>query len=517
MTHGLDGPAPAGETAAMEVGDVVEGRFELRRRAAAGGMGVVFEAHDRLTHARVAVKSMLAERGSIERFAREARILAELRHPAIVSYLAHGTARDGTPWLAMEWLEGMDLATRLGRDGALTEGEALAVVRQIASALGAAHTRGIVHRDVKPANVFLVDGISHSVRMLDFGIALIGGAASALTRTGMVVGTPGYVSPEQARGADVDATTDVFALGCVLFECLTGRPAFVANSAMALLAKILFEDVPDVREVAPHVSGAVASLTARLLTKEVGQRPRNGADVVDLLRDLVASSPAPTQARPPRSFALSSHEQRVECVVAVGPPAQGNSAALAPEAVTETTVNAPLPAATVSAVETARSYGGRAEVLADGSLVIAFSRGENATDQAVRAAAMAEALKHAMPSGAIVLATGRSLASGHLPTGEVVDRAADMLQRAAKSTSAIVIDDLSAALLETRFEIARHAGDGIATLGARRDELGGGRTLLGKQTRCVGRDAELAALMAMWDQCTQEPTARVWFLKCFYL
>jgi serine/threonine protein kinase len=167
----------------------------------------------------------------------------------------------------MEWLSGEDLAVRLER-GSLTVSESITLAQRIAEALGSAHARGIVHRDLKPSNIFLVDGDVARAKILDFGIACFEGS-TRVTSSHTVVGTPGYMAPEQARSArDIDARADVFALGSVLFECLTGAPAFPGSHFMAVLAKILFEDAPRVRSVCPDVPAALDALVASMLTKD---------------------------------------------------------------------------------------------------------------------------------------------------------------------------------------------------------------------------------------------------------
>src|SRR5258708_6611713 len=172
-------------------------------------MGAVYRALDRMTGAPAAVKVLTGGTSLHDRFAQEARVLSELNHPSIVRYVAHGTTSHGELFLAMEWLEGEDLAQRLGRGG-LTRAQTLCGVRRVAEGLGVAHARGVVHRDVKPSNVLLPEGEPARAKLVDFGIARLeaSGVAPAsrpTTRTGMVLGTVGYMSPEQAIGAkDVD-------------------------------------------------------------------------------------------------------------------------------------------------------------------------------------------------------------------------------------------------------------------------------------------------------------------------
>ena len=202
----------------MRPGDIVGDRFELELSAGSGGMGEVFRARDRTTDATVAVKFLLDESArEVARFAREAQVLAELHHPRIVQYVAHDVTPTGEPYLVMEWLEGEHLLSRLLR-GRLTVAESVALVTHVADALAAAHARGVVHRDLKPTNLFLEGHKIDRVKLLDFGIAHLRDV-TRMTQTGMLVGTPGYMAPEQARsGQAIDARADVFALGCVLFE-----------------------------------------------------------------------------------------------------------------------------------------------------------------------------------------------------------------------------------------------------------------------------------------------------------
>jgi serine/threonine protein kinase len=219
----------------MELGDVIRGQFEIERRVAAGGMAQIFRARDLASGDSVAVKVMLhGQSQHAPRFTREAALLSDLRHPGIVQYIADGITETGEPYLVMEWLEGEDLSRRLER-GALDMPDALALISQVADALAAAHDRGIIHRDLKPGNLFLVGGHIDRVKVLDFGIARFVGAAT-LTLPDAMIGSPFYMAPEQVRNLrTVDVRVDVFALGCVLMECLTGAPVFKGEHVMAVL------------------------------------------------------------------------------------------------------------------------------------------------------------------------------------------------------------------------------------------------------------------------------------------
>jgi tetratricopeptide (TPR) repeat protein len=473
----------------MRAGDVVGSRFEVESLAGSGGMGSVWKARDRVGGGLVALKIAHAEGpAAAERFGKEARLYAELSHPAIVRYVAHGASADGTLWLAMEWLEGEDLGRRLAR-GPLGVAESVDLVACAAEAVGAAHAQGVIHRDLKPANLLLAGGDPTRVTVIDFGVARVAGAARPATRTGLVLGTPGYMAPEQARGdRDVDARADVFSLGCVLFECLAGRPAFVGEHVMALLARILLDDTPRVRDLRPDVPAPLAALLARAMAKDPADRPRDGAALAAELRalgDLPAAGSRATVGPP----ALTGGEQALISVVLVPGAAASIEAARA----------------------AAEPFAARAEPLADGSIVVVLSGGGAATDKAERAARCALAIAAALGDVPMALATGRGAAAatvGALPgasaLGEAAGRAARLLRG---RTRGVAVDEATVGLLSARFDVG---GDerGLELRGER-EAAAGARTLLGKATPCVGRDREIGVLRALWDECTGEPAARL--------
>jgi tetratricopeptide (TPR) repeat protein len=471
-------------------------------------MGEVFRARDRASGEAVAVKILLESRsGEDRRFAREAAVLSELRHPGIVRYVAHGATDTGEPYLAMEWLEGEDLACRLAR-GALAVDETITLLTRVAEALAAAHARGVVHRDLKPSNLFLVGREIGQVKVLDFGIARRGGA-TPITKTGAVVGTPGYMAPEQVRsGGDVDARADVFALGCVLFECLTGTPLFTGEHFMAILAKILFREAPRLREQAPDIPPALDVLCARMLAKERDERPRDGAAVADALAALDADTTlhpeAVTQSSGGLSSVLTGSERRVRSVVLLRQePAFDNAA--------PTLGRTEIASAAEELCRMAEAHGGRLEVLADGSAIVSIAGVTRiATDQAAQAARCALALHALCPERPMALATGRAEVMGMLLVGDAIDRAARMLSSLAsdgRRLPLLAIDEVTAGLLDARFEIV----ESTAGLELRGEHAlaEGARTLLGKPTPCVGRDWELGTLDALLTQCVQESMARV--------
>ena len=263
-------------------GMIIAERFLLEEPAGRGAMGTVFRALDRGGGGEtvVALKALTAltfeSAAATTWFTREARILSELSHPAVVRYVAHGTTAAPQAYLAMQWLEGCDLGARLSR-GPLPWREVVKLARRVASGLAAAHERGVVHRDVKPSNVFLVDGDAARAVVIDFGVARAGDphvAGSAVTRRGMLVGTPSYMAPEQARArAPIDARADIFSLGCVLYECLGGTRAFAGGDLLEVLARILMETPARITGCPEPLPPRLEALVMSMLEKDPAARP----------------------------------------------------------------------------------------------------------------------------------------------------------------------------------------------------------------------------------------------------
>jgi len=271
---------------ALQLGARMNERWEILRPVAESEMARVFLARDRETGRRVALKVLDAMMDPA-RFEREARVLASIDHPAIVRYVAHGTT-DGKPWLATEWLEGEDLMARMDK-GPLALDEILVIARAIAGALAYLHARGTVHRDVKPANIFL-SGPTPRVRLLDFGIARDRSQAT-MTAANVVMGTPQYMAPEQAIDArNADARADVFALGAVLFHCVTGRPVFDGHSVEEIFAAIVTEPVPRMSSVVWFAPPELDEVVARATSRDPAARQPNGIALLGQLLRVPAAS-----------------------------------------------------------------------------------------------------------------------------------------------------------------------------------------------------------------------------------
>ncbi len=524
---------------------VLADRFELGRIVGAGGMGVVHEAIDRLTGQRVAVKLLRSSNVvDITRFEREATLLKQLGHPGIVRYVAHGVAGPesgtaaGKVWLAMEWLEGMTVAEKLQRGG-LDPAEAVSMIRQAAAALADAHARGVVHRDLKPANLFLdTQGTAEEAgeasaeasetkgttvgsgtpraptppaavcRVLDFGIARQMGRGHTLTATGAAIGTPHYMSPEQARADKrVDARTDVYALGVVLYECLSGRRPFEGDTALAVLAKILLEDAPAL--AVPNLPEPVEQFVMSMLAKDPAARPEDGAGVVAGLDALDLETLSARKARPSLPPALGTSEQRLLCVVMVADV--GGYGASAPTVLSTDELSGDLHG---ELRELAQSHGAAVELVADGSMVASIGSRGVVTDQAERAARLALALRAVLPEAPIAVVAGRSVVTSRLPAGEVIDRGAAALSdtvvdppEAEPGPRAIRIDDVVDGLLDERF--FRTGDAGLRRLHRMRPVERARRTLLGREVACMGRRRELGTLEAIFEEATEEPVARV--------
>ncbi len=270
------------------LGTTLNGRYRLEARIGAGGMSTVYRALDEVLERQVAVKLMNREVTSdsdqLERFRREARAVAQLSHPHIVGVIDAGED-EGRPYIVFEHVEGETLKERIRRLGRLPIAEAVAYAIEIARALGAAHARHIVHRDVKPQNVMIDE--EGSAKVTDFGIARTLDE-DGLTADGRVLGTTDYVSPEQALGQPVTGQSDLYSLGVVLYEMLTGEVPFKGDNQVAVAMKHVRETIPDVQTKRPEVSAALAAVVDTATAKHQDDRYANDAELIADLEDVLA-------------------------------------------------------------------------------------------------------------------------------------------------------------------------------------------------------------------------------------
>jgi eukaryotic-like serine/threonine-protein kinase len=270
------------------LGTTLSGRYRLEARIGAGGMSTVYRALDETLQRQVAIKLMnrevAADSDQLERFRREARAVAQLSHPHVVGVIDAGED-EGRPYIVFEYVEGETLKDRIRRQGRLPVAEAVAYAIEIARALGAAHARHIVHRDVKPQNVLIDE--EGSAKVTDFGIARTLDE-EGLTADGRVLGTTDYVSPEQALGQHVNGQSDLYSLGVVLYEMLTGEVPFKGENQVAVAMKHVREELPDVQSRRPEVSAALAAVVETATAKRQEDRYADDAELIADLEDVLA-------------------------------------------------------------------------------------------------------------------------------------------------------------------------------------------------------------------------------------
>ena len=289
----------ADTTADAHLGRVLAG-YRIEERIGRGGMGLVYRAEHLKLRRRAAIKIIAPElaesEGFHDRFNREARMAAALQHPNIVTVYDAGE-EDGLLYLAMQYIEGSDLSTVLRTQGRLRPYRALDVCRQVAAALDAAHAHGMIHRDIKPANV-LIEG--RTAFLTDFGLTKrIEGSQTQLTQAGDVVGTIHYVAPEQIEGGRVDARTDIYSLGCLVYHCLTGELPFARDTDIAVIYAHLSEEPPRITSVRPELPVGLDAVIAKALEKAPERRFQTCADLMSAGRAVIdAAGPLADTATP---------------------------------------------------------------------------------------------------------------------------------------------------------------------------------------------------------------------------
>jgi serine/threonine protein kinase len=296
------------------------GNYQIVEELGRGGMAVVYRAYQPSLSRYVAIKvlppQLAFDQEFVQRFLREARSAASLRHPNIV--VVHDVGeQDGLYYIVMEYLEGRTLKQVIEQEGSLPVVRVARIVQQVASALDYAHQRGFIHRDVKPANIFVGEG--DRVTLTDFGIAKAASEAEQLTRTGTLVGTPEYMSPEQAEGGVVDHRTDLYALGIVLYQMLTGQVPFKGNTPHSTLYAVVNHPPPPPRQINPALPPAVEAVVLKAVAKRPEQRFQRGAEMTAALQAAVAGQPQPraTPSAPLREARARRRSPVVWIVVAL--------------------------------------------------------------------------------------------------------------------------------------------------------------------------------------------------------
>jgi serine/threonine-protein kinase len=258
------------------VGTILDGRYQIAQSIGSGGMGEVFEAYNLTLQRCVAIKIVAGTNpDAATRLRREARVIASVQHPNICDVYDVGILPNGSPYLVLERLAGETLQTCLRREGRMPITQTVEIFTQILSGAQHAHANGIVHRDLKPANVFLVErvGCRPLAKLLDFGLAKdVSGRSRTLTRPGKACGTPHYMSPEQLCAKPVDARSDLFSIGIMLFECLTNRHPFAAPTIVEMTMKIAYEECADMPRLRRKVSPDLADTVERALHKDPDKR-----------------------------------------------------------------------------------------------------------------------------------------------------------------------------------------------------------------------------------------------------
>ncbi|MGD0836364.1 MAG: protein kinase [Polyangia bacterium] len=493
-------------------------RYDLKNQAGVGGMGTVYQAIDRQSGALVALK-ILHSRATVEqaRFDQEARVLAELSHPGVVRYFDHGVTPNGSPYIAMEWLEGETLEDRLGR-GNLAQVAAAHVAHLVLDALAAAHSRNIVHRDIKPGNIFLVGWKLSEIRLLDFGIARRVFDSKRLTRKGSTVGTPLYTSPEQARGrADVDGRSDIFSLGCVLYEALTGEPPFSGETPLEVMTKVCAGRVPEISCKRVGLDRRLSTTVHAMLAPDPALRPQSAAtlakefgDLVKALGGIDGENVGKGSYHQPRRDSVSEIEEHLSCAMLVTlgacpPPGGGGFSAGASGAAAATLSRDGEADRMAKLKRLLESRACEMDRLADHSLLMTAPTVSTAHEQAIQLASAGLALREQEPDAKIAIATGRATFLGRLPVGRLMDRLPTLLD--GQLPGRVVIDETTRRLLPERFRSTDASGS-LVLLEENLVCSASGRGSGSFPPPFLGRERDLATLEAAYDEAVGDRVAR---------
>ena len=487
-------------------------RFVIEARVGSGGMGDIYRGVDRETNEVVAIKLLRATASPSERtrFAREIAILADLRHPNIVQYVGHGTWQDGRLFFAMEWLEGEDLGQRQRR-APLGMRDSVEIVRRSAAAMAAIHARGVIHRDLKLSNIFLIRGRGTAIKLIDFGVVKPAIPDDYPTERGQIIGTPHFMAPEQARGEGIDVRADVYSLGSVLFRLITGRNVFETEHIIALLGRLVLEDPPTAGSLRFDVPEALDQVITRSIARDKNGRFDNGGELARALarvgnlnndppatdksasairKSMPDSGRTPISASDPGATPIPSRpgtsERRVVAVVLY----DLGGAELTPE------VDA--------SVRDVLGDDTRFEALAGGRMVAVLGVERSKGDEAMRAARAGLAVANAIPSARVTVAVGHAVRGRANLAGEALERAARQLEIA--HPGAVRLDTYAAAAIEGRFVVQEDSEGGVLL---REDASGfGARQLLGRVTPTVGREKEIALLQGIFTELVEDGTPR---------
>jgi eukaryotic-like serine/threonine-protein kinase len=475
--------------------DLLGGRFRVEREVGRGGAGVVYYAYDTITETPVALKVVLgafgAQPSEDARFTREGRLLSSLHHPGIVRVFASGNLATGEPYIAMEWLEGEDVAQRLKRGG-LDMAASVRIAAAVADALHAAHCAGIVHRDVKPSNIFLAQ--QGCVKLVDFGVA--SAEDVRITKTGAIVGTPAYMAPEQARGERyVDARADTYALGATLFEMIAGRPPHVGPTPIAILARLVTTPAPKLSECKRGVPKFLDVLMTQMLSVDPEERPASMAEIRDqmlamhaelalLSDDVSPSSGAPLSdmgalSMSPQSLGSMGGQRLVTSILATRVPKGPNRQRL---------------------IAHLRTRGAEATELGGDAIVAHLGVKKSVGDEATLGAALG--LRLAQAGAGVGVATGRTRIDSYGLHGDVVDRAAALSRDAQKGE--VLTDIVTGEFLRGHFA-TQIRSDGALVVG---EALGLDAPHLGGASASpfVGRASDLAQLVTSFERAVDDRT-----------
>jgi serine/threonine protein kinase len=437
---------------------VLAPRYAILERHSSTHASWVFRAIDRQTSKAVAIKLLKDWNGaSRDAFIAEGLLLSELEHPGIVRYLAHGDLSDGGAYIITEWLPGTGLDGLL-HQGPLTVAQSLTLLVRTASILAAAHARGIVHLDLKPPNLFLVDGDPAHVRLLDFGLARLTRSVSFEVEEAAVAGTPGYMAPEQILGDPFSPATDVFALGCILFRCVVGHSIF-SGEGFDVMMQTVKGSPPRVGSILDEFPPAIDALAASMLDLDPAKRPADAAAVLAAIASLpeaVLRDLSPSARALLRPTGLTSAERIPVLVALVRLPETDREGDTASD---DRDTERPTPE---------RRPASCFERLTDGTW-IALPRGGNATalDQALHAARLVLDVRSRCEGAAVALAAGRMVDDSSAPDfHQLLVEAEELLAHA--QAGRILLDEGTAALVSTRFDLVREEGAPPELVGPKR-------------------------------------------------